>query len=71
MKKRPITIQTSSASKVYDNEELILNDYEITSGSLVLDHEVHIGSNTAIHNAGETLNILGLMIYEENVEKNE
>ena len=59
---RPITVTTSSDSKVYDGTPLFDESYTITGGTLVVGHTDSIVSNTQITNVGLINNTLGLEI---------
>ena len=54
--KRAITIDTGSASKVYDGTNLSSSNCTVTSGSLVSGHSIVVTSFQSIKNVGSTTN---------------
>jgi len=62
--KRPITIDTASAQKIYDGLPLWSEDYQITQGLLVEGQSITVTSNSQITNFGELLNTLEISIFD-------
>ncbi len=59
-----ITVQTSSASKTYDKEALLSQDFTITSGTLLDGHNIKVVSYTSIIEVGSTKNRLSFKVYD-------
>ncbi len=69
MEKRPITIATGSASKVYDGTSLSSQEFSLADGSTLADgHTIEAVSFTSAVAAGITENILSFGITDENGE---
>lgn len=59
-----ITVQTSSASKVYDGEAFSSTDFSTTSGTLRDGHYIKVVSYTTITEVGSTKNRLSFKVYD-------
>ena len=60
--KRPIYLQSESASKTYDGIELKCEDYSVLSGELVPGHTITPAYAGSITNAGTVINELSVVI---------
>ncbi|MDD3477569.1 MAG: transglutaminase domain-containing protein, partial [Candidatus Izemoplasmatales bacterium] len=61
---RPITIETGSASKVYDGTALSDTSYTITDGSLATNQTIEIIEHSSITNVGSTDNLFVIEIWD-------
>ncbi|WP_026400312.1 hypothetical protein, partial [Acholeplasma equifetale] len=60
--KRPLSIKTDSAYKVYDGTPLTRNFYEVTSGTIPEDHEMLVSMPTVLTEPGEVTNDIHITI---------
>lgn len=60
--KRPLSIKTYSAYKVYDGTPLTGNFYEVTSGTIPEDHEMLVSMPTVLTEPGEVTNDIHITI---------
>ena len=63
--KRPLYIQTNSATKVYDGAPLTAEGYTLLSGELIADHEITAFFSASITNAGTVSNAIYITVNAE------
>lgn len=65
IEKRPITVETASASKVYDGKDISNNRLTVSEGSLCAGHEIRKEKGTSVKDAGEEKNVIPFSIFDK------